>query len=1132
MNNGDTLEKLNLLQKVGIAASGLQDAAFAQAELTPLGKADLADIASRGGVPYQTAARAWDSELLARMTSEFVSEAGAVGARLFVTPDLKAVAPYSVGLSEDAYFNGVLGRAVVRGIHAAGGAAGLNRPSLQKGDIALLDKLQDGAAVHELAVKPYSEASREGAEAIFMDVNRPDEGYDFNRTLFVDALGGYFGNAFVVGEGAVPTAESLSLLKDGSCVEGVRIPLERAALRFQKLAEYRAEGSMTERDVEDAIREGEAFDTDTLDEVVDGVLSFCNETAAREIEAPPGDTARRAITEASIVLLKNQGILPLATGKRIAVVGEPYGDMAPLAARYEIVGSAPGYERNADRNEELIPAAVRCTAKADAVLVFLHPGKGLTLPANRIALLAALARTRKPLIALVCGDTPCDMSFDERVAASLLVPADGPYSCEAVARVLSGETDPAGRLTHTLYDGADARLARLKELRNGDVVHMGGFYGYLRYDMEQEEIRYPFGYGLSYTKFAYSKLSIEEDAVTFTVKNTGRRSGCEVAQIYIGAPSVSRLMPKKQLKAFRKIELGAGESETVRIDLPRELFATYDERVLEDTVEAGTYHIYVASSALDVKLEGELALEGEVREGKPENPALYFSDTDHFERNDREEKPQPPKRLIVLRRAAIWALPVVAVVAFLLATVLVLSTALDYGLVSQAGEDFASVVLFILAAAVIGAIPIFGSFNRKRLTHVYHGALAVTPVLLALCVLLGFIVFATNSSEEEGIALYILACITVGLPIAAIVAAFIERELRRTNSGTDRWAKYYKFSEPKKNTTPVSEVDEAFRMIAEQEKKKPSPVKNPVPMSAVPQFYDRSVTYPMLVNDLTVFLRERGIRMEENEVRRILATLTASQLIVIPEGSGARLFTTLSEYFGKAAFTDNAESYARGSDLFSHWHASDRDDSKTGLRLAVEAAQAEPAYLFTAILRHVTPGFLEPVLKPLTEMLARKRESYSVSGEMLTLPPNLRIIVEVGTSDLPASVAEVAACLKPAFTDGEEAARKTALRAVGYERFSAMRRAVRDEFPLPESEWKYVDALDARCPAHRIGNLLWIRVELHASVQCACGAQDAVKDAVKVQLLPWLSAVWEGEPTLSETLAEVFGADFTKEAKK
>ena len=1127
MKYGETVEKLDLLQKIRLVASGLDRDALEQAGVPSVPMARLDDLAASNGVSYACAARAWNGELLSRMTEELVADAGADGARLFVAPDLKAVSPQGKGLSEDACLNGVLGRAIVRGVHAADGAAALSRPTLSDADVALLDKRADPAAVYSLAVKPCLDASREGCEAVFLDVGDAEGGYPaFNRALFSDAVDGYFGkDVFVVGKNAPPTQKTLSLLRGNACVDGARIPLERAALRYERLAAYREEGSVSARDVEDAVRQEEAFDTDALDGLADRTVAFCTETSARVPADPMGDDARRAIAAECIVLLKNEHILPLTAGKKIAVIGEAYEDLAPLIEKFEIVGSARGYERDADRSEELIPAAVRAAAQADAVLLFLYPGKGLAMPANRIALIEALVRTKKPVVALVCGDAHCDMSFDKKAAATLLVPADGRYACEALAKVLCGEAEPAGRLTRSLYDDAAARFSKLKEERDAGVVRMGAFAGYLRYDYQNERIRYPFGYGLGYTKFAYSNLAADGDAITFTVKNVGKRAGWEVAQVYVGAPSLTRLMPKKQLKAFRKIYLEAGESQEVRVELPREAFETYDPRLLCDTVEAGEYNIYVASSALDVKLAGVRTLEGETREGTPEDPAVYFSDSDHFERNDRAEEIKPPKWIRLVRKTALYALPAAVVLAFLLLTVLVLSAALDIGVVSAAGEDAAKAVLFLLAAAAIGAIPLFGSLNRRRLSSVYHVALVASPLLLVMTVMLGFFASMEDGTDAERVILFLFSCLTVGVPVAAVVAAFTERELRRSKSGTNRWEKYYHIEEREKTLTPEEEVDAAFREVKEREDARKSEPRPAEPVPEIPQFYDRSLTYPMLVHDCAVFVRERGLKAEEAEIRRYIAALTAAQLLVIPEGNGARLAGLVAQYFGKPVYTDNAEGYARGDDLFFRWRVSDKNDTKTQLRLCAEAAAREPAYLFTALIRHVTPALLERVLAPLAELVTRKRESYSVSGEEIGLPPNLRVVVEVGDGSfsLPASVAEAAAYVTPVCEEGEEVPRKTLLRAVGYERFAAMRHAVRDEYPLSEAEWKKIDALDARCRGRHIGNLLWIKTELHASVAAACGDDNAAFDALRAELLPWLSAVWEEETPLSGAVSEIFG---------
>ncbi len=1162
LKHSDIIGALEPLQKTALVSSPLEDEALTQAGLPAAGKASLSELGKKRGVSYPCAARTWNLELVGKMTEELVSEAGGAGARLFVSPDLKAaIDPYKEALSEDAFFSGEMGAAIVGATHAAGGAIGLSRLSLDGEDLSYLDRRENPGTVHERVSAPFLRAVKEEpCEAIFLTPERGKAGYaNTNRALFSDSVSGYFGNVFTVAEEVAPTADSLTLLRGKVALGGATLPLERAVMRYRQLKGYLDEGSINERDLEDAVREGGALEESKLDEAADEIADFALRLAEHTPAGDMGEEARQRVAEECIVLLKNRGVLPLATGTRIAIVGDAYSDLTPFGARFTVAGRARGYEPATDRSDTYLPEAVRAAGEAEVVLVFLtlgETGKSLAMPANRLALLDALKNTGRKVVALVAGDLPADMSFDSDLDATLAVPADGPYAAEALARVLMGETDAAGRLTRTAFDGADGYFRVWKANKDAGRMRVGGFLGYLRYDTAGESVRYPFGYGLSYTTFSYSGISLDANKVSFTVKNTGKRAGCEVAQVYIGAPSVSHVSPKKRLAGFAKVYLAPGESKRVTVPLPLSSYATFDPRTLSDNVEKGVYRVYVCSSALDIKLWAKRNLAGVEREKTEETPAEFFPGGDFSSaKNVRREHRlgnaytgKVPQKLKTARKAALFALPALAYLFFFLVTMLVFSYTLDYTLFFYI-DDPAVVewLLYILAVAVIGILPLLFTFNRKRLVRWKAAALVVCPILMFVCFVLGFILIAKDGGYAERLALRIISCFAVGAPLAAIVAAIVDRALRKYDGGVNSWAKYYLEREPEAFVTPETEFEEAFRLASvsvRTEKRKKPEEEEPLPLPDVPQFYDRHLDFATMLRDCRLFAQERGLVVGESALRAWLAALVSAQLILVPAGDGAALCSMVAEYFGRGAFIDNGESYARGEDLFTHWRQSERIYVQTEFSAALAAAKRESAFLHTVLIRHADPVRVMQALAPVAEVFARKKTAIVMpDGTQVILPPNLRLVVEIEkdrVERLPAGIAEVAAVLSPKCKDGEVAAKKTILQTVGFERFSALRQTVRDEYPLGEQAWKNVDALDARCRTGHIGNLLWVRTELHASVAAACGAgeTEALDEAIACELFPWLSETWNEEEcggTLDDALLGIFGTDgirLTEEALK
>lgn len=1139
-----------MLQKVALVTSALGDEALTQAGVPAVGRASLEELGAQKGVSYAVAARSFDPALVGRMTEELVCEGGAEGARLFMTPDLKSAAdPYGRGLSEDPYLNGVLGAEIVSGVHRAGAAAGLARLSVTDGDVALLDRRENAGAVHELFVKPFLQASaKESCEAVFLTPAKGGSGYrDTNAALFSDVTNGYFGDVFAVCDGTPSTAEALSMLRGRVTLGGAAIPLERAARRYVRLAAYREEGSITARDLEDAVREGSALETEKLDGAADEVADFAVRVSGLTPNEPFGDEARRKLAADCIVLLKNSGLLPLTRKTKIAVVGEAYADLSALGETFEIVGTARGYDRTEERSDTLIPDAVRATDRAEAVLVFLYPdggGRSLSLPANRLALLDALGRTGKRIVALVCGDMPADLSFDRTLDATLLLPADGPFAGEALARVLSGEVNPSGRLARTAYDGADAYFRTLKQNKDSGRIRIGSLCGYRRYDTAGEGVRYPFGFGLSYTRFVYSKLTVEGDAVSFTLENAGRADGTETVQIYIGAQTDTRVAPKKELKAILKISLAAGQKKRVTVKLPVERYASFDPRTFADNVEAGTYRIYVCASALDVRLQGKRTLEGTKREAADERLTDYFPDfaynaVSDVRREDRlgnNEAGNVPKALLIARKAAIFIAPAAAAVLLLLMTILVFSYALDYSLQFAFNDEVAKWAVFGLAVVILALIPLLGSLNRKRLSRVFTVSVAACPVLLIACLIVGILILYDNGGEAEETALIVISCFAISAPLCAVLSAIAEHTLKKSKSGVNRWQKFYFEHEYEEQCTPEAVFEEAFRAEEAARAAEAARKEAPPPPPAAPQFYDKTLTYPELMRDCGQFARERGTVIPEETLREWLAALTSTQLIVVPAagGKGAAVCCAVAEYFGRKAFVDNAAQYGRSDDLFTQWKQIERVYVRTEFSAAVAAAKRDAAFLHTVLIRHVDPARLAELFAPVAAVVSRRKTAVTLSsGEEIALPPNLRIVVETeGDERLPLAIAEAAAYLSPACEEGEPYPRKSIVQSVGYEQFAALKQTVRDEYPLGEEAWKGVDRLDGRCRSAHIGNLLWVKTELHASVALACGCaeNDALDGALAAELIPWLTKAWDETlcgGALPDVFIECFGRDPT-----
>lgn len=594
-------------------------------------------------------ARSWDPDLYGEVSAYLASTAAANGVRLVSTPDLKsAVSPYALRLSEDPYLCGTLGRECLGGIRRAGVGSCLNRRSLAREDVEYLDVKEDRAAVEKLYEAPFALAAEEGADAMIASLARPEGDYsDVNRRL----VHGVMKDGFLLLEDVPGDMDLGALLQGSVCLGGAVLPLDSALLRYRRLKELAEEGSASKEEADAAVRRGTALPEEAIDEAVDRIIGFAYAIAEKKAvppSSPDGLLARAA--EESTVLLKNEDVLPLAAETKVAVIGalaaegednfaKRFSRVARLDHGLVPVGQAAGYLLAGERSEELIPEAVQLAEEADVVLLFLGQGaererempvvKSVALPANQLALAAALRRTGKKIVAVLSGDYPADMSFDKDVDAVLLAPLAGTVSHDVLIEILTGKRSPSGRLSRTYYDNTDELFLALKNYKDAGRNKVGDFVGYRRYDTAGIPPRYPFGHGLSYTDFAYSALEINETGIRFTLANRGTRAGTETVQVYAGKGGVR---PKKELIAYVRVALGPGESRAVEIPLPAAQFSHFSENSHAPVPDGGMYTLYVGASVSDIRLKGLYQAEGESlppREGALSDYLQSYSDLMH-----------------------------------------------------------------------------------------------------------------------------------------------------------------------------------------------------------------------------------------------------------------------------------------------------------------------------------------------------------------------------------------------------------------------------------------------------------------------------------------------------------------------
>ena len=421
------------------------------------------------------------------------------------------------------------------------------------------------------------------------------------------------------------------------------------------------------RKIVDAVRAGtldEAVLDARVDNIVDLILRAMQNRKQVTVDEKAQHALARRIAGESMVLLKNEdGILPLRKGQKLAVIGE----MAHKP-RYQGAGSsliqptridnaleslrregydviyARGYRGGSqEADTALLDEAVAAAARADVAIVFVgltddFESEGfdrthMSMPRPHNMLVRAVAEANPDTVVVLAGGSPVSIPWLDKVKGLLNSYLGGQAGGAAVADLLTGRVNPSGKLAET-YPICE-RSAPCADNFPGNpatVEYRESIYiGYRYYEKADKKVRFPFGYGLSYTQFRYSDLRLdnremadnERLTLSFRVKNTGDRDGAETAQIYVADCESTVFRPVKELKAFKKVFLKAGEEKRITVTLGKRAFAYYNTLIHDWHVESGAFDILVGASSADIRLRDTVT----VRSTRPDVPIPDFRET-------------------------------------------------------------------------------------------------------------------------------------------------------------------------------------------------------------------------------------------------------------------------------------------------------------------------------------------------------------------------------------------------------------------------------------------------------------------------------------------------------------------------
>ena len=583
-----------------------------------------------------TLANSWNPELVEEVGQALGAEASSIGVNMVLGPGLNIKRNPLCGrnfeyYSEDPYQAGKVAAAMIRGLQSQGVAATPKHFAVNSQELRRMasDSVVDERTLREIYLTGFEIAVKEGHPKAIMSAYNKINGIYANedKRLLRDILRDEWGfEGFVVSDWGGSNDHVLGV-QNGSHLE---MP-----------------GTTTvgQKEIIDAVKEGRLSEA-VLNERVDELLTVVMDLAAQEKKSVDYDVqhdiARKAAAD-SLVLLKNEeNILPLQPEKTLAVIGEfaknpryqgagsslintkKLENLVDHVADYSLnmVGYAQGYQRIDQADEALAQEAVALAQKADTVLLYMgldeiSESEGLdrshiSLPKNQLSLLKKLVAVNPKIVVVMAAGSVVDMAWDKDVKAVLHGYLTGQAGALAILDALTGLVNPSGKLSET-YPLALSDVPSSKDFpATGDysLYREGLYVGYRYFDKVQKAVKYPFGYGLSYTSFAYSDLAVEETGVRLTVTNTGDKAGAEIVQLYVGKEESGFYRPRKELKGFKKVYLEAGQSEQVVLPFDDYTFRYFNTATEQFEVEAGSYQLSIGASSEDIRLTGEISKEG------------------------------------------------------------------------------------------------------------------------------------------------------------------------------------------------------------------------------------------------------------------------------------------------------------------------------------------------------------------------------------------------------------------------------------------------------------------------------------------------------------------------------------------
>ncbi len=584
-------------------------------------------------------ANSWDAALGEEIGAALGEEAAAQEVSVVLGPGLNMKRNPLCGrsfeyFSEDPYLAGKLAAGYIRGIQSKGVAACPKHFAVNSQETRRMasDSIVDERTLREIYLTGFEIAVKEGhPRSIMSSYNLVNGMYaNENKHLLMEILRGEWGfDGAVITDWGGSNDHALGV-KNGSTLE---MPAPGGDSVRELLAAVES-GKISESDIDARLSE-------LLPLVFDTKAAL--DAAPREFDAAAHHALARRAAEESLVLLKNEGaLLPLAAGSKVAVIGDfaknPRYQGAGssmvnstqvdvlldklIDSELNVIGYQQGFDRHGKPDAALQKSACELATQADTVILCMGLDEiaesegldrsNLRLAQNQLDLLQAVAAVNPKIVVVLYSGSVVETPWLDNCQALLYAALGGQAGAGAVADALTGKVNPCGKLAETWpLAYADVPSAADFATRRKTVEYREGLYiGYRYFTTAEKAVRFPFGYGMSYTTFAYSDMAADEQGVSLTVTNTGSVAGTEIVQLYVAKKNSELFRPAKELKGFARVTLAPGEKQRITITLDDKAFRFWNVQSNCWEIEGGEYELLVGASVEDIRLCEKISVHG------------------------------------------------------------------------------------------------------------------------------------------------------------------------------------------------------------------------------------------------------------------------------------------------------------------------------------------------------------------------------------------------------------------------------------------------------------------------------------------------------------------------------------------